>query len=564
MARASNRIRLGLLGAASALFAAAVLIQGGGAPPADASVPSAESELPTMRRLTESQYRATIADIFGPGIKLNGRPEPDLRVDGLYAAGTGTVSVTPGGAQQYAIIARGVADQVVAPENRERFVGCTPGADDPDGRACASRFFRDVGKRLFRRPLTEAELQLAVSGSLAAGDRLGDFHRGLATGLAGMMVDLPFLFQIDSFTTDPSGAQILDGWSRATKLSYFLWNSTPDEELLRAAESGELMRAEGFSRQVDRLLGSPRFEEGARAFFDDFFRLDAATRLVKDPIIYPAFRASVGAAAREQTLRTTIQLLVREKGDYRDLFTTRRVAMNRTLSPLYRIAYAPTDWSIIEMPEGDPRTGLLSQISFLAMHSHEGRSSPTLRGLAVREILMCEHVPPPPANVNFIIVQDTGNPEFRTARERLAAHLEDEDCASCHKKTDHIGLAFEKFDGAGQFRATETGAPIDTSGQLDAEAFADPSGLGKALRANRQTTECVAQAAFKSAAGRPLVAGDAGPLAALYRSFEANGFRIDGLFRNIAESSAFVAGPRGDPRKLALAPTIQRSGDYRK
>jgi hypothetical protein len=198
------------------------------------------------------------------------------------------------------------------------------------------------------------------------------------------------------------------------------------------------------------------------------------------------------------------------------------------------------------------------------MHSHEGRSSPTLRGLAVREILMCEHVPPPPANVNFIIVQDTGNPEFKTARERLAAHLEDEDCASCHKKTDHIGLAFEKFDGAGQFRATETGAPIDTSGQLDAETFADPSGLGQALRANRQTTECVAQAAFKSAAGRPITAGDAGSLAALYQSFEAGGFRIDGLFRDIAVSSAFVAGPRRDARKLALAPTILRSGGYSK
>ena len=130
-----------------------------------------------MRRLTESQYRATIADIFGPGIKLNGRPEPDLRVDGLYAAGTGTVSVTPGGAQQYAVIARSVADQVIAPENRDRLVGCKPGADDPDGRACAARFFRDVGKRLFRRPLTEAEVTFCCATQTLAERKINTEHR---------------------------------------------------------------------------------------------------------------------------------------------------------------------------------------------------------------------------------------------------------------------------------------------------------------------------------------------------------------------------------------------------
>lgn len=523
-----------------------------------------EAEPPALRRLTEAQYRATIADVFGPEVKLTGRVEPDLRVDGLLAAGTGLVSVTSGGAEQYATIARGIAEQVIDPANRERLIGCAPGAGDPDGRQCATTFFARIGKRLYRRPLAREELDLAVRSTLAAAQQLGSFDKGLATSLGGMLVDLPFLFQIDNYVADPArpGQQTLDGWSRASRLSYFLWNTTPDEALLKAAESGELMTAAGLDRQVQRLIDSPRFEAGARAFFDDFFRLDGVTKLVKDPVIYPAFRPIAAAAAREQTLRTTIELLVREKGDYRDLFTTRRVAMNRVLSPLYRIPHPTTEWTMIEMPAGDPRAGLLTQISFLSLNSHEGRSSPTLRGLAIREILLCEHVPPPPANVNFTIVQDTGNPQFRTTRERLTAHLEDEDCASCHRRTDAIGLTFEKFDGAGQFRSTEGGAPIDTSGDLDAVKVADPTGLGKALAQSSKATQCLTQAVWRTAVGRPLRADEQPPIDRLNRDFGTAGYRIDRLFRTIATDPAFFAGPRtvrGKHMAQGTTPATQRS-----
>lgn len=536
---------------AATALAAAILVRGMDAAPSEAAPAAAAIEPPRLHRLTEAQYRATIADIFGPGIKLAGRPEPDQRIDGLLAAGTGVVSITPSGAAQYATIARGVAEQVVAPENRDRLVGCAPDARDPEGKACATMFFSRIGERLFRRPLSERELKLAVDGSLASAAQLGDFHAGLSTSLAGMMVDLPFLFQIDNYVRDPAGGLTLDSWSRASRLSYYLWNTTPDEELLRAARGGELMTPGGVDRQVDRLIASPRFEDGTRAFFDDFLRLDRMAIVGKDPILYPAFRTSVGAAAREQSLRTMLQLLVREKGDYREIFTTRRVAMNRTLSPLYRIPYAPADWSMIEMPEGDPRAGLLTQIAFLAMHSHEGRSSPTLRGLAIREILLCEHVPPPPANVNFTIVQDVGDPRFKTARERLVAHLDDEDCASCHRKTDHLGLGFEKFDGAGQFRATEGGAPIDTSGDLDGTPFSDPVSLGRALHDSPKTTRCVAQAAWQTAAGRTLSARDGPFVDALHGKFARGGYRIAVLFGDVAKSPAFFAGPGSPALRMA-------------
>jgi hypothetical protein len=544
--------------AMTALCAAGAILLAGTAGRAD----EPEAGVPKLRRLTEAQYRATIADIFGPDIKISGRFEPDLRVGGLLAAGTSAVSLTPSGAEQYEQIARGIAEQVVDKAHRDRLVGCQPGPADPSGAACAESFFHKVGLRLYRRPLTPDEARLAVAQTLASARTLNDFHAGVAVMLTAMLSDLPFLFQVDRVVADPArrSDQTLDAWSRASKLSYFLWNSTPDEELLNAARDGSLMTQEGLAQQVSRLMASPRFETGVTAFFDDFLQLEGMMSLSKDSLIYPAFRSSAGPAAREQTLRTIVTLLARENGDYRDLFTTRRVAMNRQLSPLYRMPYAPRDWSMVTLPDNDPRVGLLTQISFLTLHSHEGRSSPTLRGKALREVLMCEHIPTPPANVNFTIVQDTSNPNLRTTRERLKAHLDDEECASCHKLTDPMGLTLDSFDGAGQFRASENGVPIDTSGSLGNVRFSDAAGLGKALRDSPQVTQCLAQSAWRYAVGRQLVASEEPVTAALHNRFAQSGFRIRALFRQIAtDPHFFAATSRAPARTVAARPSARKS-----
>jgi hypothetical protein len=552
----SKAIRIG--SAVTALCAAGAILLAGTAGQAD----QPQAGVPKLRRLTEAQYRGTIADIFGPDIKISGRFEPDLRVGGLLAAGTSAVSLTPSGAEQYEQIARGIAEQVVDKAHRDRLVGCQPGPADPDGATCAESFFQRVGLRLYRRPLTPAETRLAVAQTMASARTLNDFHAGLAVMLTTMMSDLPFLFQVDRVVADPAdrSTPTLDAWSRASKLSYFLWNSTPDEELLNAAKDGSLMTQAGLAKQVSRLMASPRFETGVTAFFDDFLQLEGMMSLSKDSLIYPAFRSSAGPAAREQTLRTIVTLLARENGDYRDLFTTRRVAMNRQLSPLYRLAYAPRDWSMITLPDDDPRVGLLTQISFLALHSHEGRSSPTLRGKALREVLMCEHIPTPPANVNFTIVQDTTNPNLRTTRERLKAHLDDEECASCHKLTDPMGLTLDSFDGAGQFRAQENGVAIDTSGSLGNVSFPDAAGLGKALHDSPQVTQCLAQSAWRYAVGREALAGEEPVTAALHTGFVQSGFRIRALFRQIATDPHFFAATSRVPaRAMAVRSSARKA-----
>ncbi|WP_380879511.1 hypothetical protein ACFB49_22700 [Sphingomonas sp. DBB INV C78] len=521
----------------------------------------APADLPQLRRLTQGQYKATIADIFGKDISISGRFEPDLRVDGLLAAGTSKVSLTPAAAEQYEQLARGIAEQVTSEQHRARLVGCAPSGADPTGRACAASFFQRVGERLYRRPLMPAELRLATDQALAAGQALGDFHAGLAIMLTAMMTDLPFLFQVDQSIADPDapGRRTLDAWSRASRISYFLWNSTPDAELLDAARNGSLMTRAGLLGQVDRLMASPRFDAGVRAFFDDFFQLEGLEGLAKDGLIYPGFRSAVGPAAREQTLRTVIDLLMARDGDYRDIFTTRSFPMNRTLSPLYRVAFASREWDMYPLADDDPRAGLLTQLSFLALHAHEGRTSPTLRGKAVREILMCDTVPTPPANVNFTIVQDVSNPNLKTTRERLQAHLSDEECASCHKQTDPIGLTLESFDGAGQFRTMENGVRIDTAAVVDKHPVADAAALGRALHDNEVVTRCAVKSAWRYAVGRPMAEGEDAVVERLHGRFAVSRYRLRALFQAIILDPAFfrMMPVRTPPARVARAAAVE-------
>lgn len=503
---------------------------------------------PHLRRLTEAQYRQTIADIFGDDIKITGRFEPDLRVDGLLAAGASAVSVTPAGLAQYEDLARGVSIQVVEPARRERLVGCSPSMADPAGEACATTFFKRIGLKLFRRPLSQGELQTSVANAKRAAQELGAFEAGLAASLSGLLTAPEFLFQVERPAA--SGAT-LDGWSRATRLSYFLWNTTPDDELLAAAARGELDSDAGVARQVDRLLASPRFAAGLRAFLSDFLQLDDLESVSKDPLIYPSFTAPVLADAREQTLRTLVQQLVVEKGDYRDVFTRKTVAMNRTLGALYRVPVNGAGWTNYQFGADDPRGGLLTQISFLAQHSHPGRSSPTLRGKAIREILMCQTIPAPPANVNFTVVQDVSNPLYKTTRERVQAHLDDEECASCHKRMDPPGLALENFDGAGQYRRRENGAPIDGSGTLGKVDFSDARGLGQALHDDPATTSCLVRSLYRYGVGRNLRADEEPEIATLERAFAATGYQAPALMRAIATSPGFFAAYRAQAVQAA-------------
>jgi hypothetical protein len=212
------------------------------------------------------------------------------------------------------------------------------------------------------------------------------------------------------------------------------------------------------------------------------------------------------------------------------------------LGPIYYVPVAPKHgWAPYEFAQGDPRAGLLSQISFTSLYAHPGQSSPTLRGKAVREIFLCQKVPAPPANVNFAVAQDTSNPDYKTARARLTAHRTNPTCAGCHKIMDPIGLALENFDGIGTFRAEENGAPIDASGELDGVRFANALELGKAVRDNPAAASCLVDTVYKYASGHAPAKGQRDWMGWLNARFAAEGYRVPKLLRALALSNGFYA-----------------------
>ncbi len=503
---------------------------------------------PAIRRLSPAQYEQTLTDIFGRDIKLGGRFETEVRDNGLFAVGASRVSVTSTGLQRYDAMARNIAEQVVDKKHRTTLVPCTPASLKAPDDACARQFLSKTGRLLYRRPMTEQELKIQVSAAARSATTLDSFYDGLGLSLAATLASPQFLFRREVVEPDPKhrGQYRLDAYSKASQISFMLWNSAPDKELLAAAESGDIHTEAGLARQVDRLLASPRLEAGIRAFFDDMLHLDEFDTVSKDAAIYPKFTTDVARDAREQTMRTIVDHVLTRNGDYRDLFTTRRTFLTPGLGSIYRVAVAPPPendsasmgWQAYEFPEGDLRAGLLTQVSFISMHSHPGRSSPTLRGKALREIFLCQKVPDPPGAVNFTLVQDTGNQTYKTARERLKAHATEPMCSGCHKLIDPMGLALESFDSAGGFRTTENGATIDTSGEFEGKKFADAAGLGKAVQASPATTSCLVNRLYSFAVGRAPAKDETPVLKNLEEDFTADGYKIPSLLRRIATSEA--------------------------
>ena len=498
---------------------------------------------PVMRRLTEEQYKQVVADIFGPTVELGGRFEPDPRESGLLAVGAGQVSVTTSGLQQYDIIARSIAAQVTGEKRRAAMIPCKPTNAQSADEACARQFLSLVGRLIYRRPLTEEELDARVQNAKNATEKLGDFYSGLEMSLAGMLVAPQFLFRQEITEPDPNnpGQQRLDAYSKASRLSFFLWNTAPDDQLLTAAENGDLHKRDGLAKQVGRMIASPKLKTGVRAFFEDMLEFDKFSELSKDAEIFPKFNFIAAEDAKEQTLRTIVNHLVSDGGDYRDLFTTRKTYLTRLLGALYRVPVTtPEGWESYEFSEDSRQAGILTHASFVALHSHPGRTSPTLRGKALREVLLCQKVPDPPGNVDFNIVQDTANPDFKTVRQRLDAHATEPMCVGCHKITDPIGLALENFDTIGGFRMTENGAQIDTSGQLDGVDFSDAVGLGQVVHDHPGLTSCLVNRVFSYGVGRTPTQSEKKWLDSyIEQSFAEKGYRVPQLLQRIATSEAF-------------------------
>jgi len=495
-----------------------------------------------VRLLTGEQYSNMIGQVFGDEVAASVIPPlpPLTRTDGLLASGAESVGVTSDQVQQIQQAAQFIAARVVDDAHRDFLIPCEPASEYAADDTCAALFIREAGRLLYRRPLGEGEVDKLVGIAGRAAERTGGFYAGLAIALESVLISPEVLFIVDRAEPDPArpGTERLDAWSLASRLSFFLWNAAPDDELLRAAAAGELHEAEGLSRQVDRMLSSTRIEDGMRAFFDDMLAFDDFNSLAKDPMVYPNVTGATLADAREQTLMTIVDHLLDKERDYRDLFTTRDTFMSMHLAAVYGTPTGP-GWTPYTFEDDSHRAGLLTHISFLAANSHAVRSSPTQRGRALRELFLCQKVPDPPPNVDFSALEEAG--DVPTARERLNVHNTNPSCAGCHLITDPMGLSLENFDGAGAYRATENGATLDVGGELDGVFYDDVEGLTVAMRNHPKLSYCLVNRLYAYGTGGAVsLRHDRDTLTWFEERFAADGFKLPYLLRDIALSRAFT------------------------
>ncbi|MEM9195202.1 MAG: DUF1592 domain-containing protein [Myxococcota bacterium] len=480
-------------------------------------------------RLTQSQYRRAVQDILGENVVPPPALEPDVSIDGFVAIGAAQTSVSARGVEQYEAAAYSVAAQALSEENRGALVSCAPAGARDDG--CATTVVQQVGRRAFRRDVTAEETTQLVAIAGEAGETLNDFYSGLEFALAAILQSPHFLFRAELPDAGRFG-----GYALASKLSFLLWDSVPDDELLDAAAAGTLDSDEGLRAQAERLLASPRAAAGVRAFFSQLYRLDGLDDVVKDPTVFTYASSDLGPFAREETLRVMEYFVLEGDRDYRELMSLERTWVNRELAALYMLpARSPEGFGEVFYPESSPRRGLLGHASVLNLHSHPVASSATLRGKFIRESLLCGQVPAPPGDVDTSLPEASA--DARTLRERLQTHRENPSCATCHNFLDPIGLGLENFDAVGRYRDTELDAVIDPSGELDGTAFADAIELGEAIADHPDYIRCLVSNVVRYAQSRR--DPEEVQVDYLTEAFEARGRRIRALLLDLVMTPGF-------------------------
>lgn len=460
-----------------------------------------------LKRLTQAQYRTLIRSVFGESVTLSAPLPRDLEVDGSRALGTTLSTLTDREVEQYARAAEEIAEQVVStPEILALFDLCVarvsllsaPEDDQAllDVKDCLEAVGSSMMSQLWGRALS-AEEETRLSALMIDGWRVFDLPvEALSLSLSWALQSPHFLFRVERLTEDQA---LLDPHTLAERLSYFLHNSPPDEQL-RVAGDALHSRAE-WRRHVERLLRSPRLEQGVRALFDDMWSLwrVETLHLSKDPELFEHLSAQLGPSAREETLMG-VWRLTEEDAPLSELFTRRETYVDAKLASIYGVpAPAREGFGWTRLSERESRLGILGQVSFLALNSHPTSTSSTLRGQFVLDRFLCSPPPPPPSGVDTSIPEPT--PDRPTLRDRLESHLEEPTCAGCHRSMDMIGLVYEGFDAIGRSRRFEQGVEIDPRGELLGEAVSGPVELAHALAQHPKLAPCLTKRVFRYARG---------------------------------------------------------------
>lgn len=474
-----------------------------------------------LRRLTHHEYNNIVRDLLGDTSQPAQQFPPEDFVSGFKTQYQGQ-NVSPLLMEAYSQAAEKIARNAVRR-------GSLPAVPKPG-------FVASFGQRAFRRPLRPEERQRYETLLAKGGAQL----------VAEAMLQSPaFLFRLED-TDDPA----LKHYAAASRLAFTLWSSMPDDALLAAAARGELATKAGVEKQAQRLLADERAKENLDEFTSQWLRFDRVLGTAKDRRRYPKFNREAAVAMTEEARRFVRDLAWSDRS-FMELLTDPHGYVSGDLAAIYDLPAPAREYERVPFPAKSERAGLLGQALFLASTAKPDDTSPTARGLFVREQLLCQHVPPPPPGVDTNL-PPVSEDKPRTNRERLGVHLSNSSCAGCHTLVDPIGFGFEKFDAIGGRREaakilfTERKSkdsprsidlPLDTAGYvagISSSAFSSPKELGEILAKAEVCQECIVKQVFRYATGRLETPGDRAVLQAVTGRFRESQFRFKELMLSLA------------------------------
>jgi len=505
---------------------------------------SETSKRPTvaLRRLTHSQYNNTIRDLLGDQSAPANQFPPEDFVNGFknqYQA----QNLSPLLVEAYSAAAERLARNTFQGGDRRGLIPCKPSA------ACRARFIREFGLKAFRRPM-ELDEQKRYEDLFR---RETDFYKGAQLVVEAMLQSPHFLFRLEE-TANPKWKPYVT----ATRLSYALWDSLPDAALFESAARGELASAQGVEKAARRMLDDPRARQAMDEFVAEWLRFDRLLTASKDRRRFPMFNRETAFAMTEEA-RSFVADLVWNDRDFTKAFTADYSFINADLATIYGVPAPAREFDRTQFPAESERAGLLGQSLFLALTAKPDDTSPTARGLFIREQFLCQHVAEPPPGVNTNLPEIT-EAKPQTNRDRLREHTTNPSCATCHNLIDPIGFAFERFDAIGarrdkfklQFFVTDEDdnrrtaktveLPLDTGGHVAGipdSKFSFPRELGAVLARSPQCQECLVKQYFRYTVGRMETPADRSLIRQVFDDFKKSQFRFKELMISLVRSREF-------------------------
>ncbi len=490
-----------------------------------------------LNQLSRTQYLNTLSNLFTSVPDLTAA----LGADTNYSATFGFVQADIDSVQitNYQTAAETVAAAVVA--NSSSLAKVAPCASGADQRTCAQNFVQSFGALAYRSPITDSA---DIARHLAMYDQGAtvSYAHGIELVLRGMLQSPRFLYRIELGTSEKVGdnAVKLSPYEIAARLAYVVWDGPPDSALTSAAAAGQLATPDQLQAQLTRMLADPKGASFVQRFVEGWTQLSSLDGVVKDATVYPEWTATgstLEASQKAQAQAFFKDVLGTQDGKLSALLTSQKVFVNKDLASYYGASSSDASFTSQTYAQA---SGMLTLPAFLSLMAKPDESWPIYRGKFVREQVLCQLLPAPPANVPKPPDVQPGV----STRERLTQHETDPTCAGCHKEMDPIGLGFEAFDGIGRYRTSDGGQPVDASGALtgtDVDAtFNGVADLGSKLAASKEVEECVAAQWFRYTMNRYEQSMDGCSMKGVLDAFDQSGKSLNALPQAIVASNAFL------------------------